>query len=651
MVETEDFLKSGSVVLACTPSVSWESKNISLPEVVDKIENGNSLYIGSCAATAESTLQELTDNWKLADIRIIQMLPGGNLPHLSENVDRFRTLSFYSFQRTGYYQQDAGEGLQDYSPVSVVSVPRLLREGELHVDVAIIKVTPPHKNFVSLGMGVELTKDFIRHAKLVIAEVNENMPWTEGHSKIPCSDIDWWVSVNKPLSTTKELWPGFFERPTFAPEVLEKIGENVIKEIPDRATVKFGVSPLCYSIFPFLRQRKDLGLHNDLLTETLFRLHEEGVITNKYKTIDTGRTVVSQAHGSQDLYEFIDRNPILEFKSGSYINDPQVLAKIDNLITVVGSLKVDLTGQVATDSISTKFYGGVWSDIESILGAKLSKGGKPIVIQPSKSLHGRSNIVLALPPGTGVSVTRSDVEYIVTEYGVAYIYGKSIRERCLALIDIAHPDFRDELLEQAKAAGYISQSQPGKFSKNSYPKQFECNHTTKSGKKVLVRPIKPVDEDNLRKFFHNLSDQSIYLRYFRRMKSMPQRILQKTADIDYSRDMAIVVLSPPDAYQHDIVGIAQWISDPRGLHVPEIAFQIRDDWQGEGLGKYLFRKIMAAAKTMGIMKLKADVLATNKAMNVTFEKSGIPIMKSSDFGVITYTFDLEAVDLSTLQDS
>jgi 4-hydroxybutyrate CoA-transferase len=343
MSEMVDPIKSGSVVLTCDPSVAptWESKQISLLEVVGKIQNGNSLYIGSCAATAESILQALTDNWKLADIQIIQMLPGGNLPHLSENVDRFRTLSFYSFQKTGYSQQHGMESLQDYSPVSMFSVPRLLEEGRLHVDVSIIKVTQPHKNFVSLGMGVELTKDFIKHSKLVIAEVNRNMPWTEGHSKIPVSDIDFWVPIDQRLSTSAELWPEFFDRPTFADDILQKIGEHVIKEIPDRATVKFGVSPLCFSVFPFLRQRKDLGLHNDILTDTLFQLHKEGVITNKYKTIDTGRTVVCQAHGGQDLYEFIDRNPVIEFNSATYINDPQVLARIDNLITIVGALKVD----------------------------------------------------------------------------------------------------------------------------------------------------------------------------------------------------------------------------------------------------------------------------------------------------------------------
>lgn len=205
----------------------------------------------------------------------------------------------------------------------------------------------------------------------------------------------------------------------------------------------------------------------------------------------------------------------------------------------------------------------------------------------------------------------------------------------LALIDIAHPNFRAELMEQAKATGYISQSQPGRFSIAQYPSQFECMHTTKTGRSVLVRPIKPVDEDNLRTFFHNLSDHSIYLRYFRRLKSMPQKILQKTADIDYSKDMAIVVLSPPDAYQHQIVAIAQWVSDPReGIvqNVPEIAFQVRDDLQREGLGSFLFEKMMEIAIISSLLTLKADVLADNVGMKRVFENSGIPYTKKSDFG-------------------
>jgi len=634
-----------SEVVRSSFSSSWSSKEISLEDVPDKIPNGSAIYIGSFAATAESTLKAMTDNWALANIQIIQMIPGGNLPHMSENLDRFRTSGFYSFSKYQFSShassnKQQAESLEDYTPISISAVPRLLEEKRLHVDVAIIKVTKPHKGFVSLGMGVEATADFIRHAKIVIAEVNTYMPWTEGPSKIPIHEIDWWIQQDQQLYTTEELWPEFIKGPNYSQVVRDKIGENVVKEIPDQATLRFGVSPLTYAVVPFLNQRKDLGLHTDGFTESLFRLSIDGTINNKYKTINTGRTVVSQAHGSLELYDFLDRNPVIEFHPSSYVCNPQLLGKIDNLISIVGALKVDLTGQVATDSIAHKFYGGVWSDDESIRGAKFSKGGKPIVVLPSKSLQGRSNVVFALPPGTGVSVTRSDVEYITTEYGTAYLYGKSIRERCLALIDIAHPDFRQELLNQAKANHFISQSQPGKSVSSIYPAELECLHTTtKSQKQVLVRPIRAVDEDNLRKFFHKLSDHSVYLRYFRKLKSMPQRILQKTSDIDYSSDMTIVVLSPPDAFQHELVGIAQWVSDPRGIcPIPEIAFQVRDDWQGEGLGTYLFRRLIEIANQRGIPRLKADVLSDNKGMNKIFQNSGVLFVRRSDFGVVTYTF-------------
>lgn len=624
-------------------SVDWASKQITLEDVTDKIPNGSAVYIGSAAATAEATLAALVDDWKVANIQIIQMLPGGNLPHLTETLDRFRTSSFYSFTKTGYYQpadDENAEGLEDYTPISLSTVSRLLEENRLRADVAIIKTTKPHKGFVSLGMGVEATKDFVRHAKIVIAEVNEHMPWTEGPSKIPIDCIDWWIPLDRPLLTTEELWPAYFKGTRHPQDVMDQIGKNVLKEIPDGATLRFGLSPIAFSVFPFLHERKNLGLHTDVLTERLFRLHEQGVITNACKTIDRGKSVVFQAHGSRELYEFLDRNPILEFHPSSYVSDPRILAKIDYLISVVGALKVDLTGQVATDSIAHNFYGGVWSDDDSIRGARFSKGGKPIVVLPSKSLQGRSNLVFELPPGTGVSITRSDVEYVVTEYGTAYLYGKSIRERCLALIDIAHPDFRQKLLAQAKAKRYISQSQPGRSFGSIYPAELECLHKTKQNKSVFVRPIKVVDEDILRSFFHKLSDHSVYLRYFRKLKSMPQRILQKTADVDYSSDMALVVLSPPDSYQNELVAIGQWVSDPRG-GMPEIAFQVRDDWQGEGLGTYLFQRLVEIAKTVGLPKFKADVLVDNKGMNVIFEKSGFPYVRRSDFGVFTYIFDLE----------
>lgn len=489
---------------------------------------------------------------------------------------------------------------------------------------------------------MEATRDFIRHSKIVIAEVNEHMPWTEGPTKVHIRNIDFWIPVHQPLLTTLQLWPELETSRNYPKEVLDALAQNVIREISDKATIRLGVTPLVYHVIPFLRARKDLGLHSDLFNQALYELHEEGVITNRYKTIDTGRSVVSQAHGKAAAYEFCDRNPAIEFHPTRYTCDVSTLSRIDNLVSIVGALKVDVTGQVSTDSIAHRFYGGVWSDEDSIRGAKYSKGGKAIVMLPSKSISGRSNIVFDMPPGTGVSITRSDVEYVITDIGIAYLYGKSIRERCLAMIDVAHPDFRQELLEQAKENKYISRSQPGRFSFAHYPAALEGLHETKSGKIVLVRPIKAVDEDILRNFFHKLSDHSVYLRYFRKMKSMPQRILQKTADVDYSTDMAIVVLSPPDHRNHELVALGQWVSDPRGGGIPELAFQVRDDWQGEGLGTFLFQRLLEIAKGVGLSKIKADVLSDNKGMNMILKRSKVPFEKQSDFGVITYTFDLEA---------
>ncbi|CAJ1898812.1 unnamed protein product [Cylindrotheca closterium] len=620
----------------------WNEKEITLDDVPSKISNGSKIYIGSCGSTTEASLQAMVDDLSLANIQILQMIPGGNLPHLTQSLDRFRTSSFFSYNTTNFFsttERHNPEGLTDYTPVGVNQITRLLQENCVQVDVSIIKVTPPHKGFVSLGMGVEATMDFIRHSGIVIAEVNENMPWTEGRSKIPIDEIDWWIPVHKPILTTNQLWPELISGPSYPDEIMDRIGSHVVKEIPDRATIRLGVSPMLYSIIKFLRQRSDLGLHTDLLNQELYNLHIEGVITNKYKTIDKGRSVVGQAHGDAELYDFCDRNPIIEFHPSSYTCDPQTLAKIDNLVSIIAALKVDVTGQVATDSIAHKFYGGVWTDEDSIRGAKFSKGGKPIVILPSMSISGRSNIVFELPPGTGVSITRSDVEYVITEFGTAYLYGKSIRERCLALINIAHPDFRQELMSQAKENRYVSRSQPGRSLSSGYPAELETHHKTKTGKDVFARAVKTTDEDNLRNFFHRLSDHSVYLRYFRKLKSMPQRILQKTADVDYSKDMAIVVQDCVDEYHHEIVAIGQWVSDPRG-GLSELAFQVRDDWQGEGLGSFLFKRLIDIAKENEIQHLKADVLNDNKGMNIIIEHSGVKYRKRSDFGVVTYLFDL-----------
>lgn len=615
---------------------NWQAKQIELSDVADKIPNGSNITIGSTSATAHATLAAIVKDKSLFDINILQFIVGGDLPHLEEHPNRFRTTTNFAFDKALH---KISQGITDYVPVSASNVNRLFVERLVPVDIAIIKVTPPNKQgMCSLGMGVDFARESLKAAKIVIAEVTEYMPWTSGNSLIHTDDIDWWIKHNVKLLTVDELFPNL-NKSALSEDVLVKIAENVINEIPDGATLKFDLNIAVNQLVPFLKDKKDLGLHTDLLTDELLQLIKSGVINNTKKNIQRGKSVVSHAFGGRALLRYIHRNPDIEFHSLYKINRIDHIAQQDNLIAIIGGLKVDLSGQVAVDSVGSRFYTGVGSSDDSIRGAGYSKGGKPIVVLPSTSVKGNSNILFALPKGTGVTITRQDVHYVITEYGTAFLFGKSIRERCLALIDIAHPDCRKHLLDQAKNSFYIHSEQSGNSYISAYPKILECTHHTTQGKAVFIRPIKALDEDRLRDFFHKLSDQNVYMRYFSQIRSLPQKVLKRFSDIDYAKDMAIVVLYPPQSTQQEIVGIGQWFIDPHD-GIPELALQIRDDWQGQGLGDFMFRRLLEIAKSYEISQLKAEVLADNSAMNRIFVRSDIPYKRESELGVYSYLFDV-----------
>ncbi|MFT4653950.1 MAG: acyl-CoA hydrolase/RimJ/RimL family protein N-acetyltransferase [Patiriisocius sp.] len=614
----------------------WQAKRIELADVAEKIPNGSNITIGSTSATAHATLAAIVKDESLVDINILQFIVGGDQPHLGEHPNRFRTTTNFAFDKA---LQKIRQGIADYVPVSASNVNRLFVERLVPVDIAIIKVTPPNKQgMCNLGMGVDFTRESVMAAKVVIAEVSEYMPWTSGNSLIHTDDIDWWIEHNARLLTAEELFPKLNKNVLSQP-VLTKIAHNVVSEIPDGATLKFDLNIAVNQLVPFLKGKKDLGLHTDLLTDELLQLIKLGVINNTKKNLQRGKTVVSHASGGNALFRYIHDNPEVEFHSLYKINRIDQIAQQDNLIAIVGALKVDLSGQVAVDSVGSRFYTGVGSSDDSIRGAGYSKGGKPIVVLPSTSVNGNANILFALPKGTGVTITRQDVHYVITEYGTAFLFGKSIRQRCLALIDIAHPDCRKDLLEQAKNSFYIHGEQSGNSYISAYPKILECTHQTNQDNEVFVRAIKALDEDRLRDFFHKLSDQNVYMRYFSHLRSLPQKVLKQFSDIDYAKNMALVVLYPPQSIQQEIVGIGQWFIDAHA-GVPEIALQIRDDWQGQGLGYFMFLRLIKIAKSYEIRQLKADVLIDNTAMNRIFERSGIPYQRKAELGIYSYVFNL-----------
>lgn len=615
----------------------WQAKKLPLDAVAQKVPDGSRVYIGSTSATAQATLNALvSDRHPLRDINILQFIPGGELPHLDEHVSRVRTTAFFAYAQAA---EKIREGIADYLPISSARIHRLIKEKRLPIEVAIVKMTPPDDSgYCNLGTGVDYSLEAIEAADIVIAEICKHMPWTKGNTLVHSHKITWWTENNEELPNPRDLFP-WMKKWHLDKEVLEKIAEHVMFEVPDGATIKLDLTALTNDLVPYLSRRKNLGLHTDILTDQLLSLIKSGVITNTNKNVNTGKTVVCHAFGSKELYSYVHRNPNIEFQSAYQVNRLDRLAANNNLVTIISGLKVDLSGQVAVDSVGSRFYAGVGSADDSMRAAGYSSGGKPIVALPSRSVKGNSNILMALPEGTGVVITRYDVHYVITEYGTAFLFGKTIRERCLALINIAHPEFRQALLEEAKEKFFIHAQQPGHSFTSLYPKQFECRHTTTQNKEVFVRPIKAVDEDLLRDFFHKLSDQNVYMRYFTQVRSLPQQVLKQYADIDYSKDMALVALHPPETANHAIVGIAQWIMDKED-GIPEIAIQIRDDWQGHGLGTFFSKRLMAIAAKCGIKHLKADVLADNKVMNQIFETMGIPYKRKLEFGVYSYLFDL-----------
>ncbi len=340
------------------------------------------------------------------------------------------------------------EGRADFTPIFLSEIPGLFRSGQLALDAALIHVSPPDEHgFCSFGIEVGITKPAAESARLVIAEVNDRMPRALGDSFIHVSKIDYFVPVSYPLPELPQGTPG---------EVQMRIAENIADLIPDGATLQLGIGGIPDAVLLYLRDKKDLGIHTEMFSDGVVQLVEAGVITNERKTLHRGKIIVGFVLGTQRLYDFVDNNAMVEFHPTDYVNDPFIIAQNENMIAINSAIEVDLTGQVCADSIGHKFYSGVGGQVDFIRGAARSKGGKPIIALPSTAKGGTiSRIVATLKPGAGVTTTRNDVHYVVTEYGVAYLHGKTIRQRVEALIGIAHPDFREDLRREARRLGYI----------------------------------------------------------------------------------------------------------------------------------------------------------------------------------------------------
>lgn len=418
-------------------------------EAVRIIQSGQRVFLTGNCSVPQTLLKALVKRARAGEVKnveIVQVLTVGDADYVSPDLEgklRVNTLFISANVR-----QAVNEGRADFTPIFLSEIPALFRSGQLPIDVALIHVSPPDEHgFCSFGIEVGITKPAAESAKIVIAEVNDKMPRSLGDSFIHVSKIHHFVPVSYPLPELPQGSPG---------EVQMRIAEYIADLIPDGATLQLGIGGIPDAVLLYLRDKKDLGIHTEMFSDGVVELVEAGVITNERKTIHRGKIIVGFVLGSQRLYDFVDNNAMVEFHPTDYVNDPFIIAQNDNMIAINSAIEVDLTGQVCADSIGHRFYSGVGGQVDFIRGAARSKGGKPIIALPSTAKGGTiSRIVATLKPGAGVTTTRNDVHYVVTEYGVAYLHGKTIRQRVEALINIAHPDFREDLRKEARRLGYI----------------------------------------------------------------------------------------------------------------------------------------------------------------------------------------------------
>ncbi len=615
-------------------STDWKSKYagkiVTAADAISHIKPGNKIFIGTGCAAPQALIEALTEGRSdVSDAEIYHLLTMGVAPYARERFSQ--SYRFNSFFISENVRDAVQQGLGDYTPVFLSELPRLFESGRIPLDVALIQVTPPSEDgMVSLGVSVDIVKSATENASLVVAEVNPNMPWSHGNSLIPVDFIDYLVPSERPLLEY---------HPVEVDETIMRIGRHVASLIEDGSTIELGIGAIPQSILEFLKDKKDLGIHTEMFTDQLMELIESGVVNGSKKILDHGKTVASFVMGTQKLYRFVDKNPTIELHPSEYVNDPYVISRHPKMVAINVALQVDLTGQVCADSLGHKFYSGIGGQLDFIRGAARSIGGKPIIAMKSTAVNGEvSRIVPFLSEGAGVVTTRGDVHYVITEYGIADLYGKNIRERAMELMNIAHPKFRAELLRKAKEFKYVYEDQIElSWDSVRYPEEFERCQVIADGSQVSFRPIRATDEEAIREFFYSLSSTSVYHRFFQPVKSLPHSRVMPLVSIDYDKDMAIVA-TIQDVAGEKILAVGRYMRGSKEEKMAEVAFLVRDEWQNRGIGRSLLMFLVEIAQKSGIDGFVASVLHENKQMMSVFRAAGFALKTTFEDGIYSISF-------------
>jgi acyl-CoA hydrolase/RimJ/RimL family protein N-acetyltransferase len=618
----------------------YKSKILTASKAIKKIRRGSRIFLGTGCGVPYHLVQELAAHAdQMADNEIVHLLTLGDTPSADPKFQtQFRHNTFFV---SANIREAVSEGRADYTPIMLSDIPELFRQKRMPLDVAMIQISPPDRyGYSSLGISVDITKAASESADIVIAQINEKMPITHGDSFIDIREIDYLVPFNEPLRE--------FQGDEIT-ETVEQIGSFVARLVENESTLELGIGALPQAVCNNLLDSgvQDLGIHTEMFSDSLLPLIDAGIVTNKKKSINNGKVVASFAMGSSKLYEYIDDNPLFQFHDTSYVNDPYVIGQNRKMVAINSALEVDLTGQVCADSLGYRFYSGIGGQVDFIRGAKRSQGGKAIICIPSTALDGTiSRVVPQLSEGAGVVTTRGDVDVIITEYGLANMHGKTIRERVLSLIAIANPKFRNDLLDAAKRMHYVFEDQVPFLVQGTYfASEYEITERFKGPEgpvDVHFRLIRPDDTDRIKELFYGLSEESIYFRFLTPLRSLRRQTLQDFYNVDQARDISVVAVIKSDkkGESEKIIGAGRYVLN-RSTNEAEFALLVNDDYQNKGIGTFLLNHLMRIAKSKGVEAFIAYVHPQNQPMIRFIHKTGKVVESKISMQDEEYTFRLK----------
>jgi acyl-CoA hydrolase/GNAT superfamily N-acetyltransferase len=607
----------------------YTKKRKTAAEAMTWVKSGQRIFVGSSCGEPQhlvNTLIQMAD--RFSDLEIVRLMSLENSPITRLAKDK----RCENFSIRNIYQGSAAAGhlasnKPFITPIHISAVPGLFIKRKLPLHVAMVQTSPPDDfGWMSLGISVDVCMAAVQSADLVIAQVNPNMPRVLGHSFIHANDVDIVVEKEEDLLTIDSL-------PEF--DSAHKIAMLVAEMVEDGSTIQLGLGATPQAILLAMADKNDLGVHTQFIIDGLMDLISMGVITNRYKGINDGKMVASNAVGSKNLYEFVHDNPSIAFYPSDYVNNPVIISQHHKMVSINMVMEMDLTGQASVDALPNNFFAGVSSIVDFMRGASASPDGKSILLIPSTSMDGKESRIVSMLNSGAVVVPRAEVSYVVSEFGAVNLYGKNLQERAIAMISLAHPKFREELVDKARELGLITQYR--KFSESLtsvYPSHLE--EIRKYGDQtVKFRPAKPVDDRRIQEHFYNLDKKDVIARFFYEKTCFLRDDVECMFETDYIQNLTMLALTGEFGFGK-VIGIGAYMIEPQ-KNIAEVAFSVTRPWQGKGIASVLLSKLAEAARANGISGLVAYTSPENRGMIRLFKKLPYKIHSVRDDGMIILT--------------